>query len=265
MSQYFIKRGEKIHGPFTTKQVKSGLDSGKLTDADLISESKSGPYQTLKKQFSEPTDVGAEEFLAAGDSFFEEVEVPAGATPIAQFSTPNESESRKINEDNPNLVVCPDCNGIVSKRANACPHCGSPLVDQETLVKPVPIGTGASPLVNPQQQVPQQTPSGPQAIGTSIQSAVANLNTGPERKEYYEKVFTEIEAGGGGFRASWNWYSFFFGIFIYLHSGLWIKALLMLAACFVLAGVPAPFFWLYCGLCFNYDLYLKKVKNKDLW
>ena len=53
MSQYFIKRGEKIHGPFTTEQVKTGLDSGKLTDADLVSESKSGPWQTLTEQLQE--------------------------------------------------------------------------------------------------------------------------------------------------------------------------------------------------------------------
>ena len=47
MSEYFIKRGEKIHGPFSTKQVKSELESGKLKDADLISERKDGPWQTV--------------------------------------------------------------------------------------------------------------------------------------------------------------------------------------------------------------------------
>jgi len=27
----------------------------------------------------------------------------------------------------PNLESCPDCGGMVSRLANACPHCGRPL------------------------------------------------------------------------------------------------------------------------------------------
>ncbi len=31
--------------------------------------------------------------------------------------------------ENPNLVPCPDCFALISKRASVCPHCGAPLGD----------------------------------------------------------------------------------------------------------------------------------------
>ena len=44
MENYFVKRGEKIHGPFKWDQVQKGVQSGKLRDTDLLSESKEGPW-----------------------------------------------------------------------------------------------------------------------------------------------------------------------------------------------------------------------------
>ena len=91
MSQYFIKRGEKIHGPFSTKQVNSGLESGKLKDADLISESKSGPWQTVTEQFQEPAPVVEviSEDLPAGDgSLFDSMEIPATVTTFHPTHSP---------------------------------------------------------------------------------------------------------------------------------------------------------------------------------
>ena len=48
MPEYFVKRGEKVHGPFSSKQIKSGLKSGKLKATDLVSDSQAGPFQELK-------------------------------------------------------------------------------------------------------------------------------------------------------------------------------------------------------------------------
>ena len=77
MSQYFVKRGEKIHGPFSEEKIKSGLKTGKLTNSDLASESQEGPWCPL-----------------------------------------SESLAHENNTDtNPNLISCPDCNGMVSKNA----------------------------------------------------------------------------------------------------------------------------------------------------
>ena len=44
MTDYYIKRGDKIHGPYTWDQVNKGVDSGKLCETDLLSESTDGPW-----------------------------------------------------------------------------------------------------------------------------------------------------------------------------------------------------------------------------
>lgn len=48
MSEYFIKRVDKTHGPFSTEQIKSGLKSDKLKNSDLISEGKDGPWMKVE-------------------------------------------------------------------------------------------------------------------------------------------------------------------------------------------------------------------------
>jgi hypothetical protein len=45
--QYFVKRKEKVNGPFTTAQIKSAAKSAKLNDTDLISNTEGGPWNTL--------------------------------------------------------------------------------------------------------------------------------------------------------------------------------------------------------------------------
>jgi len=82
---------------------------------------------------------------------------------------------------------------------------------------------------------------------------------------FYQKVFAQFDQGGGRFQAKWNWAAFFFGPIWYLVKGIWIKALLMLLIIFVLAGVPAPFFWLYAGIAGNWDYYLLKVRERQFW
>lgn len=98
-----------------------------------------------------------------------------------------------------------------------------------------------------------------------ILEAVDEMNLSDSRREHFIKVFTEIREGGDHYKASWNWYAFLFGFFWYLSSGLYVKALLMFVISVLMVGLPAPVFWFYCGLSGNYDLYLKRVKNRDLW
>jgi len=53
MAEYFIKRlvagSQKVHGPFSLKQIKSGLKSGKLSEVDFISECKTGPWRCVTR------------------------------------------------------------------------------------------------------------------------------------------------------------------------------------------------------------------------
>lgn len=55
MSQAFIKRGNKVHGPFSESQIKAGLKSGKVSQKDLVSKDRSGPWRPIKiESRSEP-------------------------------------------------------------------------------------------------------------------------------------------------------------------------------------------------------------------
>ncbi len=100
-AQKFIKRGEEVHGPFSLDKIQSALDSGKVKSTDLISESSTGPWQSIQK-FQEPLE-----------------------------QTPVVAVSKNAGANNPKLTTCSDCGASVSKRAETCPQCGAPLVEFE--------------------------------------------------------------------------------------------------------------------------------------
>lgn len=82
---YFVKRNEKVSGPFTGTQIKSAAKSGKLKEADLISGSKDGPWKALAQ--------------ALGSKV---------ASDIPQVA----------------LLNCLGCGSQVSQFAASCVHCG---------------------------------------------------------------------------------------------------------------------------------------------
>ena len=49
---FYIKTKTKIHGPFSDKQIRGGIKSGKLTSDSLISDSSSGPWSTIAEAFN---------------------------------------------------------------------------------------------------------------------------------------------------------------------------------------------------------------------
>ena len=46
--QYFIKRGERVRGPFTSQQIKSGIRSEKIKPVDLLGRSDAGPWKEVR-------------------------------------------------------------------------------------------------------------------------------------------------------------------------------------------------------------------------
>lgn len=99
MSQqvYFLKRGEKLIGPYNVATIKKLSEDFKIKPTDLVSRAKDGPWHK-----------------------FGDVENKLYGT-----TTPTALTTSKP-AGNPNLMACPDCNGSMSKKAKACPHCGSP-------------------------------------------------------------------------------------------------------------------------------------------
>ena len=51
MSQYFIKRGEKVQGPLSLKSLKRLADTGQLRESDLVARSKSGVFTEITHYF----------------------------------------------------------------------------------------------------------------------------------------------------------------------------------------------------------------------
>jgi hypothetical protein len=47
MSKYFVKRDEKVYGPYTIEQLKNGLKSKKLSPMDFAGLSENGPWLAL--------------------------------------------------------------------------------------------------------------------------------------------------------------------------------------------------------------------------
>jgi len=79
----------------------------------------------------------------------------------------------------------------------------------------------------------------------------------------YEREFSEFEKSG--YKHTWSWVAFFWGIFWYFYKGLWAKALIMAAVCLLSFGMFALYVWIYCGVAGKYDLYLWQIKGKQLW
>lgn len=51
--------------------------------------------------------------------------LPVVVLVVVVLSVQRSQSSRVAN--NPNLLRCPDCGGMVSRQAPACPHCGRPM------------------------------------------------------------------------------------------------------------------------------------------
>ena len=134
-------------------------------------------------------------------------------------------------------MKCPFCSEEVADEAIKCKHCGS-IIDKEKFTQ-----------LNHQRS------------GTTGSPEAAT----EELSDFYKKAFAKIDANNGKFTLIFNWASFGFGGFWYLAKGLWVKGIAMLALIFLLAALPIIFIWGYTAVAGTYDLYLLKVKRKQLW
>jgi len=75
-------------------------------------------------------------------------------------------------------------------------------------------------------------------------------------KPYYQDGFKQFDQNDGSFIPKWNSPAFLFGFFWYLAKGMWLKGSIMVAITVSFGGVPAIFFWLYCGIVGIFDYYL---------
>jgi hypothetical protein len=248
---------EEVQGPISPKDVRDIYSQGGYENWEL-SKSNAGPWTPLcqvKGLAPQPTPA------LAG----------VGAAP--GYPHPSQSPNAVVQDD---VVYCRVCGKRGAAQAVACLGCGVPPGVGDKYCNRCGVGVphpqavmcvncGSSLASGPSRQGSAKpnahSHQGNSASQQEIDVAVQSVRGSQKYGDYYKKVFTEINDEGGGFKASWNWHAFLLGPFYFLSHGLYIKALLLF-------GVGLLFFpasWAYAGLAFNYDLYLKKVKGKDLW
>ncbi|MEE2641311.1 MAG: hypothetical protein VX768_11845 [Planctomycetota bacterium] len=101
---YYIKRGEKIQGPFSPGKVVGFVQSNKVSGNDLVATDELGPFQSVS------------ELLPAIER---ELANESGASAGAQASAAP-------------TLTCGNCQSPVFQNATSCPKCGSPLQFAQT-------------------------------------------------------------------------------------------------------------------------------------
>jgi len=104
---------QKVHGPFSDKQIQSGLSSGELKDSDRISDSPDGPWRTIAEIKAVVTPEAPGETEALPDP---EVENRSANEPDASSGQPEECRS----------PLCVHCKSEIHAEATICPHCRGP-------------------------------------------------------------------------------------------------------------------------------------------
>ena len=205
--QYFIKRNEKINGPFTDAQIKSGISAGKLNDTDMISNSEEGPWMTwgmlsnyASRQQQEGGSVESGDSESAADIVIDiykdlfkgtarvlrkgiqngikqhEQRTAAPAFDIdeavsgEESSVPDVTSSSHVSSTgNSRTNNCSDCGGLISVQVSMCPHCGAPRSSDEPQLRGPAQNDGIRP---PEQHTAAPGPPPPSVTGSAAAIAL---------------------------------------------------------------------------------------------
>ncbi len=146
MATLYVKRKQRIHGPFSMEQIMYGLENQQLRDSDLISTSQNGPWQTFDGYFLQPKDGDEIEEAQSIDSIPNNAEAAdvqeeqsAQDPQLTAEQKPSVNHYREQSHQLGNSALipfdCPICGARLERKLPICPQCGSALGIQAKFAK----------------------------------------------------------------------------------------------------------------------------------
>jgi hypothetical protein len=115
---YFIKRGEKVKGPFSLAKLQEVHEAQQLKTNDMLSNGAEGPWVAIASVFKEIRQ-------GVAPSLPDPLREDSGATEF------NEPSFDGVQPSETKRTLCNDCGKPISKRSTSCPHCGTLVVDDD--------------------------------------------------------------------------------------------------------------------------------------
>lgn len=155
MTDFYIKRNKKVYGSFSKQKIEKAFEVSKIEEGDLLSIDRDGPWlpatkSSLKALLDMPELIPE----ASEEDLFAELNL-SDASPAGTFA--DRVENNDFSSANPEIegalispkqrtVPCSECGGVVSMRANACPHCGCPVSEIDAMNHSFSSGDGNAEL-----------------------------------------------------------------------------------------------------------------------
>ena len=94
-SQYYIKRGDKVNGPFRSGQIKNGIKSKKIKPGDLLGSSDIGPWKEVRSIIKVTSDHNDKSKVSGSNDDLGDLSSFGGALPDPTGATASPSRARR--------------------------------------------------------------------------------------------------------------------------------------------------------------------------
>ena len=147
--QYFVKRGEKVQGPFSRERLVGFVKAKKISGSDFVATDKLGPFDPLKTIWHSITGIKGKSPIGtiqqpsppqAQEPVVAAMPRPAAVPAPSNLSSANPNTRKKMTSQNPYNSgfqnpppmppqhqpnkFCATCGNSILMQAEICPKCG---------------------------------------------------------------------------------------------------------------------------------------------